>query len=94
MIRTDDLVTTLPEPLLPAVQQRLLDLQALIDANVPTYAKWIYTEKPSEWPKYFSSGEDKQWSLQQTWEVVADDISKCDVQLFIQNTDTDTFSKL
>jgi hypothetical protein len=63
MIQTNDLVSTLPEPLLPAVQQ-LLDLQALIDANVPNDAKWIYTENPSEWPKYFSSGEDKQWSLQ------------------------------
>jgi hypothetical protein len=55
MIQTNDLVSTLPEPLLPAVQQRLLDLQALIDANVPNDAKWIYTENPSEWPKYFSS---------------------------------------
>ena len=49
MTRTDELITTLPEALLPAVKQRLLDLRLLIDAHISPEDKWIYTEKPSEW---------------------------------------------
>ena len=48
MTRTEKLITTLPEALLPAVQQRLLDLRLLIDAHISTNDKWIYIEKPSE----------------------------------------------
>ena len=36
---TEDLVTALPELLQPSLKQRILDLQSLIDANVPDDAK-------------------------------------------------------